>query len=66
MLMSPCSRADVRVWELPFMDVRASRSRLALAFVLFACILFLVEGSLMVLLKLVNMGAAACRRRENA
>ena len=71
MLMSTCARrlhraADVRVWELPFMNVLASCPRLALAFVLYVCILFLVGGSLMLSLKVVNMGAAACRRRENA
>ena len=71
MLMSTCARrlhraADVRVWELPFMNVLASCPRLALAFVLYVCILFLVGGSLMLSLKVVNMGAAACRRRESA
>ena len=66
MLMSTCVQADVRVWDPPFMGVMASWPSLALARVVYACILFLVGGSLMLLLKVVNMGAAACRRRENA
>ena len=64
MLMSTCAQADVRVWELPFMDVMASWPSLALAFVVCACILFLVGGSLMLLLKVVNTGAERMRCAE--
>ena len=102
-LMSTCPRrqlhrANVLVWKLPFMNAPPSWFRLALACVLYACILFLVDprlvlvelvefaavrgssgsstlgpvfafclqqqGSLMILLKVVNMGAAAYRRRR--
>ena len=74
MLISTCAhglhRAGVQAWELPFMDVDHVLASwpwlLALACVVYATILFLAEGSLMVLLKLVNMGAAACRRRDDA